>query len=128
MKFCIFFSSRTQDIYKNPPKGMYDLINAPINIPMDPPPHNLTIFKGYKENILSRQSASFFIRSQMAQDFLNWLYDAACPEEFFYATLARVSQDQYFYKGQISQGNYEFYPQTFSDSGSSIAGPFLCFF
>ena len=84
---------------------MYELMNAPINIPLDPPPYNLTIFKGYKENILSRQSASFFIRSQMAQDFLNWLYDTACPEEFFYATLARVSQDQYFYKGQISQGN-----------------------
>ena len=84
---------------------MYELMNAPINIPLDSPPHNLTIFKGYKENILSRQSASFFIRSQMAQDLLNWLYDTACPEEFFYATLARVSQDQYFYKGQISQGN-----------------------
>ena len=71
---------------------------------LESPPYNLKIFKGFKENILSRHTSSFFIRSKMAQKFLSWLYDTACPEEFFFATLSRISQDDYFYKGQITQG------------------------
>ena len=39
---------------------------------------------------LSRASATFVTKHQVAQDFRNWLSDGLIPDESFYATLLRI--------------------------------------
>jgi hypothetical protein len=66
------------------------------------------MFKGYKENLITRQSAKFFTETKLGIKFLKWLADTGCPEEFFYATLTRVSQDEYYYNNnRIVQGKFK---------------------
>jgi len=81
-------------------------MNVPSPDHLNPPvPFNLTIFKGYKENVISRATGHFLTKTQLAEVFLHWLANTGCPEEFFYATLTRVSQSNYFAEnGRIIQG------------------------
>ena len=59
----------------------------------DKPPFNLTIYKGHKDAAISRSTAEFLLRSKLAKGFLQWLETGVgFPEEFFFATLRRVSQ------------------------------------
>ena len=71
---------------------------------LKPPPYNLTIFKGHKDVALTRSSAEFFMTSKLGKDFLTWLKSGVgFPEEFFFATMARVSQHLYNTKGLVVQ-------------------------
>ena len=58
---------------------------------------------------LTRSSAEFFMTSKLGKDFLKWLNSGVgFPEEFFFATLSRVSQHLYNTKGLISQSEFPF--------------------
>ena len=76
------------------PGAMYPRMAQPTNDTLEPPPFNLTIYKGHKDAAISRSTAEFLLRSKLAKGFLQWLEKGVgYPEEFFFATLRRVSQD-----------------------------------
>ena len=63
--------------------------------------------KGHKDVALTRSSAEFFLRSQLGIDFLEWLKSGVgFPEEFFFATLVRVSQKLFYQEGIVVQSKY----------------------
>ena len=62
--------------------------------------------QGYREAIISRETAMFMTTTKVAIDLHTWLQDAAMAEEFFFATIARISQKQYRETGNVIQGNY----------------------
>ena len=71
----------------------YPIVAQPTNEILEPPPFNLTIYKGHKDAAISRSTADFLLRSKLAKGFLQWLETGVgFPEEFFFATLRRVSQ------------------------------------
>lgn len=59
------------------------------------------------ESIISRETCSFLLNNQVAKEFREWLQDIKAPEEFFYATLARVDRqsaldlDKKVYMGKL---------------------------
>jgi hypothetical protein len=55
-----------------------------------PPPHNLTIFKSYREVVLNRKFSEHLLRHPVAKEVLDWFQDAGSPEEHFFATMERV--------------------------------------
>ena len=63
---------------------------VPGMIKKDPPPLNLTIFKGFKNVILSRPKVQFLLNNPVPIEFRKWLEDTMIPDEHFYATLIRV--------------------------------------
>ena len=56
----------------------------------EPPPHNITIFKGDTYIAATRKFINFVVNHNVAKDFLNWLNDTIIPDEFFYASLHRL--------------------------------------
>ena len=58
--------------------------------PKEPPPHNIKMFKGYKNVALTRKTAHFVIHHPIVKQFRNWLVDTLIPDESFYATLTRI--------------------------------------
>jgi len=67
-----------------------------------PVPYNMTVFKGNKCVILSKQFSKFVISHPISKKFREWTKDMAVPDESFFATLARItkiSQDK-------NTGNY----------------------
>jgi hypothetical protein len=103
---CIFI--RPPNEWGKAAQVSYKLINLPVDIRLSPPPFNLTIFKGFRENLISRQSAIFFTQTMLGKEFLKWLARTGCPEEFFFATLTRVSKDDYYFNNKIVQGKKHF--------------------
>ena len=83
---------------------MYGLLNRVTTTKHDLPPFGLKIYKGFKEVVISRHTAIFVTRTDLAIKFLDWLKYVSCPEEFFFATLARVNQDAYYINKTIVQG------------------------
>ena len=70
------------------------------------------LIKGHKDIALTRSSAEFFLRSQLGIDFLEWLKSGVgFPEEFFFATLVRVSQKLYYQRGIVVQSMYSQRPR-----------------
>ena len=57
-----------------------------------PPPYNLTIYKGWKNVILSRNFATFTLTHPVAKAFRKWTQDIEIPDEEFFATLARITK------------------------------------
>ena len=59
------------------------------------------------ESVISRETCEFLLTNQVAKEFRNWLQDIKAPEEFFYATMARVDRqsaldlDKKVYMGNI---------------------------
>jgi len=60
--------------------------------------------QGYREAIISRETAMFMTTSKLATEFHSWLQDGAMSEEFFFATMARVIQKEYRETGNVVQG------------------------
>ena len=86
------------------PFEFYNDIARRSNKRHSPPPYNLTIFKGHKDVALTRSSAEFFMTSKLGKAFLSWLSSGVgFPEEFFFATMTRVSQHFYRTKGLVVQ-------------------------
>ena len=99
----VFFFFRKADN----PFEFYSDIARKTSKKLPPPPYNLTIFKGHKDVALTRSSAEFFMTSKLGKGFLKWLNSGVgFPEEFFFATLSRVSQHLYNTKGLISQSEF----------------------
>jgi N-acetyllactosaminide beta-1,6-N-acetylglucosaminyltransferase len=59
-------------------------------IKKSPPPFNLTIYKGSKNVILSRNFAEFVIKNPVAKIFREWTKDMSVPDEHFIPTLYRI--------------------------------------
>ena len=75
------FNSRYKFIYgkrKNGKKG--------------PIPYNLVVYKGYKNVFIRRDFADFILNHPVSQSVMNFLKDAAVPDEHLYATLGRIEQ------------------------------------
>ena len=104
MRFFFFFRKADN------PFEFYSDIARKTSKKLPPPPYNLTIFKGHKDVALTRSSAEFFMTSKLGKGFLKWLNSGVgFPEEFFFATLSRVSQHLYNTEGLISQSEFCFY-------------------
>ena len=58
---------------------------------LDPVPFNLTIFKGQRAVILSRNFSKFVLEHPVSITFRNWIKDTYIPEESFLNTLVRIS-------------------------------------
>jgi hypothetical protein len=61
-----------------------------LNIKKSPPPFNLTIYKGVKNIILSRNLAEFVINDPVAKIFREWTKDMEIPDEHFMHSLCRI--------------------------------------
>jgi hypothetical protein len=61
----------------------------------------------------------FMTTSQVAIDLHTWLQDAAMAEEFFFATIARISQKHYRETGNVVQGNTNKFPGAGKKGGLS---------
>ena len=57
-----------------------------------PVPYNMTVFKGYKGVILSKEFAKFVITHPVPQALREWLKDVQIPDEEFFSTLARITE------------------------------------
>ncbi len=86
---------------------MYKYPNRKTHEKSDPPPFNMTIYKGYRENVISRSTAMFLTQTKLAKDFVSWLKTASCPEEYYFATMSRVFQEIYYQNGSVIQGKTE---------------------
>jgi beta-1,3-galactosyl-O-glycosyl-glycoprotein beta-1,6-N-acetylglucosaminyltransferase/N-acetyllactosaminide beta-1,6-N-acetylglucosaminyltransferase len=56
-------------------------------IAKSPPPHNITIHKGDAHVTLSREMVEYIVTDPVALEFREWVKDAYCPEEIFFASL-----------------------------------------
>lgn len=53
----------------------------------DPPPFNLTLYKGSQQGAFSRQFVNFVINNEKARKFISWLSDTLIPDEHLWTTL-----------------------------------------
>ena len=95
----MYRSPRTESV-----NGMYSVLNRVTKTKHEQPPFGLKIYKGSKEVVISRNTAHFTTQTDLAIKFLDWLKDISCPEEFFFATLARVNQELYYANKTVAQG------------------------
>ena len=54
------------------------------------------------ESVVSRKTANFMLFSKVGKEFRSWVQDIKAPEEFFYATLARIDQKSAENPGRFS--------------------------
>ena len=66
------------------------------------PPRGLIPYYNMTESVISRKTAEFLLYNQVAREFRHWVQDIKAPEEFFYATLARVDQQSAINPGRFS--------------------------
>ena len=52
----------------------------------------MTVFKGNKCVILSKQFSKFIISHPVSKSFREWTKDTAMPDESFFASLARITE------------------------------------
>ena len=77
--------------------------------PIYRPPRGIVPYYNMTESIISRETCQFMLTNQVANEFRDWLQDIKAPEEFFYATLARVDRqsatdlDKRIYMGTFNQ-------------------------
>ena len=81
-----------------------------------PPPYNLTIYKGWKNVILSRKFAKFALSHPIAQNLKEWTKDMEIPDEEFFPTLARITKYH-----QLPNGNFNI-TQNHQDELSLVKG------
>ena len=86
------FEFRTKYIYRfisvHDPPMMYD---TPYRM-KDPPPGNMTIYKGPVWIAATRGFVDYIINDELAKGFLTWLNDTLIPDETFTPSLGRVPQ------------------------------------
>ena len=59
---------------------------------LQPVPFNLTIFKGQRGVILSRNFTKFILEDSVSKSFRKWIKDTAVPEESYLQTLVRITK------------------------------------
>ena len=57
--------------------------------PKAPPPHNITIIKGWNHIAATRKFVEFVLYDKIATDFYQWLSDIFIPDEVFFSSLHR---------------------------------------
>ena len=74
------------------------------------PPRGIVPYYNMTESIVSRDTCKFMLENEVAKEFRQWLQDIKAPEEFFYATLARVDrQSAIDLDKKIYMGTYSIY-------------------
>ena len=58
-------------------------------IKKSPPPHNITIMKGWNHIAATRKFVEFVLYDTIATDFYKWLSDIYIPDEVFFSSLQR---------------------------------------
>ena len=58
---------------------------------LPPVPFNLTLFKGMREVVLSRNYSRFCLEHPVARSFRTWIKNTAIPDESYFQTLSRIS-------------------------------------
>ena len=58
---------------------------------LPPVPYNLTMFKGPREVVLSRNYSRFCLEHPVAKSFRNWIKHTKIPDESYFQTLSRIS-------------------------------------
>ena len=59
---------------------------------LQPVPLNLTLFKGQRGVILSRNFTKFILEDSVSKSFRKWIKDTAVPEESYLQTLVRITK------------------------------------
>ena len=90
---------------KENPKNafIYGDIPRPTHQKKESPPYGLTIYKGYREVVLSRRTVKFILKSNLTKSLLKWSQDITFPEEIFFATLVRINVKKYVHTGIVEQ-------------------------
>ena len=101
------------DVTPGPRGQLMNMVRVvdPVN---DPPPFNLSLFKGIKSYRLPRWFVTFLLTHPVAKDFINWTRNTIHPEEHTVQTLARNISHLTF------QLNYSSFLVVNSHSGNSI--------
>ena len=81
----------------------YCHIPRPTHQKKESPPYGLTIYKGYREVVLSRRTVKFILKSNLTKSLLKWSQDITFPEEIFFATLVRINVKRYVHTGIVEQ-------------------------
>ena len=55
--------------------------------PKDPPPYNLTFYKGELHGLFSRRFVQFIIESDVGRKYLQWCWDSGHPSEHYWNVL-----------------------------------------
>ncbi|ESO06720.1 hypothetical protein HELRODRAFT_106314 [Helobdella robusta] len=65
------------------------LINSNVFMPMfkSTPPHNVTLYTGTNQVIISRKFAVYFLYSKISLDLIEWFSDTLVPDEYIWPTL-----------------------------------------
>ena len=58
----------------------------------NPPPFNLTIYKGRKSWKIPRSFVTFLLTHPVVEEFRRWSKTVYIPDEYFVPTLARISE------------------------------------
>ena len=58
----------------------------------EPVPYNLTVYKGWKNVILSHSFSQFVLTHPVALKLREWTKDMEIPDEGFFSTLARITK------------------------------------
>ena len=97
----------------------YCHIPRPTHQKKESPPYGLTIYKGYREVVLSRRTVKFILKSNLTKSLLKWSQDITFPEEIFFATLVRINVKKYVHTGIVEQYHTKQVVMSSSQSGSS---------
>ena len=56
-------------------------------LPKEPPPYNLTFYKGELHGLFSRRFVEFIVESEVGQTYLEWCWDSGHPSEHYWNVL-----------------------------------------
>eukprot|EP00093_Oithona_nana_P012768 12768.XXX_600448_601794_1 [CDS] Oithona nana genome sequencing. len=73
-----------------PSQQRYHSYERTMNL-KSPAPFNLTVYKGWKNVVLSRNFSAFALTHPISKTFREWTKDMEIPDEEFFATLARIT-------------------------------------
>ena len=78
---------------------------------LPPVPYNLTIFKGDRQVILSREYTNFILNYPVPIALRHWMKETLIPDESYFPTLARISymsqEDFSYYLWKFSQNYFD---------------------
>ena len=61
------------------------------NETLTPVPYNLTLYRGYKNVILSRNYSHFILTHTVPKMFRNWIANTLISDESYFTTLSRIT-------------------------------------
>ena len=61
------------------------------NETLPPVPYNLTLYRGYKNVILSRNYSHFILTHTVPKMFRNWIANTLISDESYFTTLSRIT-------------------------------------